>query len=69
MYDPVMYRKSISRSRNSIIFGFGVRRTALKIAIANYRSIGQGTHVRIIGRDQGYHGVGFDGISGGRPCE
>ncbi|AJD43992.1 aspartate aminotransferase family protein [Rhizobium sp. SEMIA 4085] len=39
--------------------------TALKIAIAYQRSIGQGTRTRIIGREKGYHGVGFGGISVG----
>jgi beta-alanine--pyruvate transaminase len=39
--------------------------TALKIAIAHQRAIGQGTRTRIIGREKGYHGVGFGGISVG----
>jgi beta-alanine--pyruvate transaminase len=39
--------------------------TALKIAIAYQRSIGQGTRTRLIGREKGYHGVGFGGISVG----
>ncbi|PSH64248.1 aspartate aminotransferase family protein [Phyllobacterium brassicacearum] len=39
--------------------------TALKIAIAYQRSIGQGTRTRVIGRERGYHGVGFGGISVG----
>jgi beta-alanine--pyruvate transaminase len=39
--------------------------TALKIALAYQRSIGQGTRTRIIGRERGYHGVGFGGISVG----
>ncbi|MBD8688584.1 MULTISPECIES: aspartate aminotransferase family protein [unclassified Rhizobium] len=39
--------------------------TALKIAIAYQRAIGQGTRSRIIGREKGYHGVGFGGISVG----
>ena len=39
--------------------------TALKIAIAYQRSIGQGTRTRFIGREKGYHGVGFGGISVG----
>jgi beta-alanine--pyruvate transaminase len=39
--------------------------TALKIAIAYQRAIGQGTRTRIIGREKGYHGVGFGGISVG----
>ena len=39
--------------------------TALKIAIAYQRSIGQGTRTRLIGREKGYHGVGFGGVSVG----
>ncbi len=39
--------------------------TALKIAIAYQRAIGQGTRSRVIGREKGYHGVGFGGISVG----
>ncbi|CDX33750.1 Omega-amino acid--pyruvate aminotransferase [Mesorhizobium sp. SOD10] len=39
--------------------------TALKIAIAYQRAIGHGTRTRIIGREKGYHGVGFGGISVG----
>ncbi|HEX4112824.1 MAG TPA: aspartate aminotransferase family protein [Stellaceae bacterium] len=42
--------------------------TALKIAIAYQRVIGQGTRTRLIGRERGYHGVNFGGISvGGIP--
>ncbi len=39
--------------------------TALKIAIAYQRAIGQGTRTMILGREKGYHGVGFGGISVG----
>ena len=39
--------------------------TALKIAVAYQRAIGQGTRARLIGRERGYHGVGFGGISVG----
>jgi beta-alanine--pyruvate transaminase len=39
--------------------------TALKIAIAYHRVCGQGTRQRLIGRERGYHGVGFGGISVG----
>lgn len=39
--------------------------TALKMAIAYQRSLGQGTRTRLIGRERGYHGVGFGGISVG----
>jgi beta-alanine--pyruvate transaminase len=42
--------------------------TALKIALAYQRVIGQGTRTRLIGRERGYHGVNFGGISvGGIP--
>ncbi len=39
--------------------------TALKIAIAYHRVKGQGARTRLIGRERGYHGVGFGGISVG----
>ncbi|WBO21206.1 aspartate aminotransferase family protein [Sphingomonas abietis] len=39
--------------------------TALKIALAYQRSIGQGTRTRLIGRQRGYHGVNFGGVSVG----
>jgi beta-alanine--pyruvate transaminase len=39
--------------------------TALKIAIAYHRARGEGTRQRLIGRERGYHGVGFGGISVG----
>ncbi len=39
--------------------------TALKIAIAYQRARGEGTRTRLIGRERGYHGVGFGGISVG----
>lgn len=39
--------------------------TALKIAIAYHRAKGNGTKVKLIGRERGYHGVGFGGISVG----
>ncbi|MDE0942328.1 MAG: aspartate aminotransferase family protein [Alphaproteobacteria bacterium] len=42
--------------------------TALKIALAYHRVRGEGTRTRLIGRERGYHGVGFGGISvGGIP--
>src|ERR1700721_1814939 len=41
--------------------------TALKIALAYHRSAGQPARIRLIGRERGYHGVGFGGMSvGGR---
>ena len=39
--------------------------TALKIALAYHRARGEGQRVRLIGRERGYHGVGFGGISVG----
>ena len=39
--------------------------TALKIAIAYHGVKGEGTRQRLIGRERGYHGVGFGGISVG----
>jgi beta-alanine--pyruvate transaminase len=39
--------------------------TALKIALAYHRVRGDGTRTRLIGRERGYHGVGFGGISVG----
>lgn len=39
--------------------------TALKIAIAYHRAKGDGARTRLIGRERGYHGTGFGGISVG----
>jgi beta-alanine--pyruvate transaminase len=39
--------------------------TALKMALAYHRLRGQGERTRLIGREKGYHGVGFGGISVG----
>jgi beta-alanine--pyruvate transaminase len=39
--------------------------TALKIAIAYHRVRGEASRQRLIGREKGYHGVGFGGISVG----
>ena len=39
--------------------------TALKTAIAYHRARGEGSRFRLIGRERGYHGVGFGGISVG----
>ncbi|MDR3506909.1 MAG: aspartate aminotransferase family protein [Caulobacteraceae bacterium] len=39
--------------------------TALKIALAYHRAKGNGAKTRLIGRERGYHGVGFGGISVG----
>ena len=54
-YDQVFFTNSGSESVD----------TALKIALAYQRAIGQGTRTRLIGRERGYHGVGFGGISVG----
>jgi beta-alanine--pyruvate transaminase len=43
--------------------------TALKIALAYHRARGEGNRNVLIGRERGYHGVGFGGISvGGIPA-
>ena len=39
--------------------------TSLKLARAYWRAKGQGTKTRLIGREKGYHGVNFGGISVG----
>ena len=39
--------------------------TSLKMARAYWRAKGQGTKTRLIGREKGYHGVNFAGISVG----
>ncbi len=39
--------------------------TALKMSLAYHRLRGQGERTRLIGRERGYHGVGFGGISVG----
>jgi beta-alanine--pyruvate transaminase len=39
--------------------------SALKIALAYQKAIGQGSRTRLIGRERGYHGVGFGGITVG----
>jgi beta-alanine--pyruvate transaminase len=42
--------------------------TALKMAIAYHRARGEGGRTRFIGRERGYHGIGFGGTSvGGVP--
>src|SRR5256885_8978303 len=40
--------------------------TALKIALAYWNALGQGQRVRFIGRERGYHGVGFGGMAARR---
>ena len=39
--------------------------TALKMALAYHRARGEGSRTRLIGRERGYHGVNFGGISVG----
>jgi beta-alanine--pyruvate transaminase len=39
--------------------------TALKVALSYHRRRGEGHRTRFIGRERGYHGVGFGGISVG----
>src|SRR5437764_6624348 len=39
--------------------------TALKIALAYHKARGEGSRTRLIGRERGYHGVGFGGLSVG----
>jgi beta-alanine--pyruvate transaminase len=54
-YDHVFFTNSGSESVD----------TALKIALAYHRVSGNGTRTRFIGRERGYHGTGFGGISVG----
>lgn len=43
--------------------------TAMKLALSYHRRRGEGQRTRFIGRERGYHGVGFGGISvGGMPA-
>jgi beta-alanine--pyruvate transaminase len=53
--DRVFFTKSGSESAD----------TALKIALAYQRARGQAQRVRLVGRERGYHGVGFGGMSVG----
>ena len=39
--------------------------TAMKIALAYHRARGEGQRTRFVGRERGYHGVGFGGMSVG----
>ena len=39
--------------------------TALKLALAYHRIAGQGSRIRLIGRERAYHGVGFGGTAVG----
>ncbi|MDQ6680064.1 MAG: aspartate aminotransferase family protein [Pseudomonadota bacterium] len=53
--DKVFYTNSGSEAVES----------ALKMAIAYHRMRGEGTRTRLIGRERGYHGVNFGGVSVG----
>ncbi len=53
--DKVFYTNSGSEAVES----------ALKMAIAYHRMRGEGTRTRLIGRERGYHGVNFGGLSVG----
>lgn len=53
---------------NQVFFtgsGSGSVDTSLKIALAYHRARGEGTRTRFIGRERGYHGVGFGDLSVG----
>ena len=54
-YDKVFFTNSGSEAVDS----------ALKIALAYHRAKGDSSRTRLIGRERGYHGVGFGGISVG----
>ena len=54
-FDHVLYTNSGSESVE----------TALKVALAYHRVKGDGSRFRLIGRERGYHGVNFGGISVG----
>lgn len=54
-YNHVFYTNSGSESVD----------TALKMALAYQRLKGEGTRFRLIGRERGYHGVGFGGLAVG----
>ena len=54
-FDHVFYCNSGSEAADS----------ALKMALAYHRARGQGERTRLIGRERGYHGSGFGGISVG----
>ena len=60
-------RTRAGRSRSCVLLQFrlGSGRHALKIALAYHNVRGPGLAQRLIGRERGYHGVGFGGISVG----
>jgi beta-alanine--pyruvate transaminase len=57
---------------NKVLFcnsGSEAADTAMKVALAYHRARGQGHRTMFIGRERGYHGVGFGGMSvGGIPA-
>ena len=62
-------RRPASIACSSAIPGSEAVDTALKIALAYHRARGEGHRNVLIGRERGYHGVGFGGISvGGIPA-
>ena len=60
-------RAHARRPRLRVLRGSGSEAadTSLKMARAYWRAKGQGTATRLIGREKGYHGVNFGGISVG----
>ena len=61
-------RHRARRASTSVFFtnsGSEAVDTALKMAIAYHRARGEGQRTRLIGRERGYHGVNFGGISVG----
>ena len=59
------WRRAISTTCSSANSGSEAADTALKIALAYHNVRGEGSRQRLIGRERGYHGVGFGGISVG----
>jgi len=58
----------MERSLNKVFFtpcGSSAVDTSLKIALAYHRANGEAEKTRFIGRERGYHGVGFGGLSVG----
>ena len=59
------WRPATSTTCSSTNSGSEAVDTALKIALAYHHVRGEGARTRLIGRERGYHGVGFGGISVG----
>jgi beta-alanine--pyruvate transaminase len=68
-FDLAERLKQYSGNRFSQVFytnsGSEAVDTALKMALAYHRARGDSTRTRLIGRERGYHGVGFGGMSVG----